>query len=468
MANILIIDDDRMLCDLLCRQIRRMEHEPVYALDIEGGLREINSKDFDVVYLDVNLPDGSGLDILPRIRKVPSSPEVIIFTAEGDPEGAELAIESGAWDYIEKPSSVKEMLLPLIRALQYRDEKKRTPKAALKRSDICGSSPELQECLDLLVEAAGSDENVLIMGEIGTGKELFAKAIHENSYRAQKSFVVVDCAALPDTLVESMLFGHEKGAFTGAHEAHTGLIKQADGGTLFLDEVGELSPSLQKAFLRVLQERRFRSLGGRKESESDFRLIAATNRNLGEVSESEAFRKDLFFRLNSLEIKLPPLRKRTGDIKEITFDYLRKLSEQGRVEMKGFSPEFFEALTRYDWPGNVRELLSAINRALVTSNAEPTLFPKHLPKQIRIHLARESVRKHNGIDTLEDEILESPTGLPNLKDYRDTAIEKSEHQYLKKLMTLTQKNIKEACRMSGLSRSRMYSLLKKYKIAGYG
>lgn len=464
MANILIIDDDRMLCDLLCRQISRMEHEPTYALDIEDGLREVTSKNYDVVYLDVNLPDGNGLDILPRIRKVPSSPEVIIFTAEGDPEGAELAIESGAWDYIEKPSSVKEMLLPLIRALQYRDEKKKTPKAALKRSDIGGNSPQLQECLDLLAEAASSDENVLIMGETGTGKELFAKAIHENSYRAQKNFVVVDCAALPDTLVESMLFGHEKGAFTGAHETRPGLIKQADGGTLFLDEIGELSSSLQKAFLRVLQEHRFRPLGGRQESESDFRLLAATNRDLEEISETGKFRKDLLFRLNSLEIKLPPLRERGGDIKEITFDYLRKMSEEGRVEMKGFSPEFFKALARYDWPGNVRELFSAINRAFVTSKAEPTLFPKHLPKHIRIHLARESVKRHNGIETYENEVLESPAELPKLKDYRDTAIEKLERQYLKKLMSLTQRNIKEACRISDISRSRMYTLLKKYNL----
>jgi len=197
-------------------------------------------------------------DDKPMIRQTPSMPEVIIITGAGDPDGAELAIKSGAWDYIQKPSSIEAMTLPLVRALQYREEKKsKKPPVALKREHIVGNSPHMKRCLDLLAQAANSEASVLITGETGTGKEVFAKAIHANSSRADKSLVVVDCTALPETLVESVLFGHEKGAFTGADKAHVGLVKQADGGTLFLDEVGELPRSIQKSFLRVLQEQSF-------------------------------------------------------------------------------------------------------------------------------------------------------------------------------------------------------------------
>ena len=203
MAKILIIDDDRMLCDMLFLHLERMGFEASYTHTLEAGIEKLSATDYDVVFLDVRLPDGNGLDALPKITRSPSSPEVIIFTAEGDPDGAELAIKSGAWDYIEKPPMIQTMMLPLIRALQYRVEKKKTkPRAVLKRSGIIGSSPQLEKCLDLLAEAAGSGENVLILGETGTGKELFARAIHENSTRSGQRYVVLDCAAMPRTLGE--------------------------------------------------------------------------------------------------------------------------------------------------------------------------------------------------------------------------------------------------------------------------
>lgn len=263
MGNVLVIDDDKNVCTAISNAVERMGHKTVHALTLKEGLEKACSDSFDVVFLDVQMPDGNGLDILPPIRGTPSSPEVIIITGFADPDGAELAIKNGAWDYIEKPCSVQEMTLPFIRALEYREEKKaaKVP-VALKREGIVGSSPKLGACLDLLPQMSNSVANVLITGETGTGKELFARAIHENSPRAGKNFVVVDCAALPDTLVESVLFGHQKGAFTGADKAQDGLVKQADRGTLFLDEVGELPLSIQKSFLRVLQERRFRPVGG--------------------------------------------------------------------------------------------------------------------------------------------------------------------------------------------------------------
>ena len=235
-----------------------------------------------MVFLDVRMPDGDGLAMLPLIQAARSAPEIIIMTGFGNASGAELAITSGAWDYIEKGSSVKEITLSLVRALEYRKQKRSSNSTRnvvmLKRDAIIGISPAIKACLEQVAQAAECDASVLVTGETGSGKELFARAIHENSRRAPKPFVVVDCAALPDTLVESLLFGHEKGAFTGAEQSRSGLVAQANGGTLFLDEVGELPLSMQKAFLRVLQEHRFRPVGSHREVCSDFRLVAATNR----------------------------------------------------------------------------------------------------------------------------------------------------------------------------------------------
>ncbi len=266
MADALIIDDDVTVCSMLSRMLENIGHGATHAHTLEEGLREVLSRSYDIVFLDVGLPDGNGLDALPKILETGSSPEVVIITGAGDPDGAELAIRSGAWDYLQKPLSPEKVILPLKRVLQYRDglKKAQKPPVSLKREGIIGNSPTIKACLDLVAQAAGSESNVLISGETGTGKELFARAIHDNSPRAGGIFVTVDCAAIPDTLVESTLLGHVKGAFTGADRTQEGLIKQADGGTLFLDEVGELPLPLQKAFLRVLQERRFRPLGGGK------------------------------------------------------------------------------------------------------------------------------------------------------------------------------------------------------------
>jgi len=464
MANILIIDDDEVMCDMLSRLVRKMGHDATSALTLKDRFQEVLSKTFDVVFLDVGMPDGSGLDVLPKIREIQSSPEVIIITGAGNPDGAELAIKNDAWDYIEKPSSIKDMTLPLVRALQYREEKKtKNPLLALKRDAIVGSSSQMRVCLDLLAQAATSDVNVLITGETGTGKELFAWAIHENSSRASKNFVVVDCAALPETLVESVLFGYEKASFTGADKSRDGLVKQADGGTLFLDEVGELPPSLQKAFLRVLQGRRFRPIGSKQEVESNFRLVAATNRNLDKMVKQGKFRNDLLFRLMSLTIKIPSLREHPEDIKELSLQYMAKLCEGYGIGTKGFSHDFFDALTSYHWPGNVRELFNALERALSSARYDHTLFPKHLPPHIRIQLAKTSIDKQT-TDEHTPTVNTGVTGtFAKLEDVRKDAIARVEEKYLQELLTHTNGNINEACQISGLSRSRFYDLLKRYK-----
>jgi two-component system NtrC family response regulator len=464
MAKIFIIDDDRMICDALANAMERMGHEACYELTLKSGMREVFVEQPDVVFLDVRLPDGNGLAALPKIREAPFRPEVIIITGEGDPDGAELAIKSGAWDYIEKPPSIDAMTLPLIRALQYREEKKgKKPSVSLKRDNIIGNSSKMIRCLDLLAQAANSDANVLIIGETGTGKELFANAIHLNSPREERNFVVVDCASLPETLVESTLFGHEKGAFTGAVKSHDGLVKQADGGTLFLDEVGELPLAVQKSFLRVLEGRRYRPVGGKSEKKSDFRLVAATNRNLDRMVKDGRFRQDLLYRLRSVTIDLPALQNRTDDIKDLAIYFMSKFCERYGVGTKGFSPEFIETLMTYSWPGNVREVANTMENLLTTTEDDPILFPKHLPTPIRVEVTRASVGRKEDEDDIQNETVSiQPIG--PLKDFRETAITQAERSYLKSLMAYTDWDIKESCSVSGLSRPRLYALLKKYQI----
>jgi len=465
MANILIIDDDEMLCDMLGRHIECSGHKVEYACTLEDGLKAVASKAFDVVFLDVLLPDGNGLNVLPTIRNKKRAPEVIIITGEGEPDGAELAIKTGAWDYIEKPMSIKDITLSLSRALLYREGRgDGETRVMLKRERIVGKSPQLNACLERIGQIAGTHSNILILGETGTGKELFAEVIWENSLRAEKQFVVVDCAALPDTLVESTLFGHTKGAFTGADRSRTGLIKEADGGTLFLDEIGELPLLVQKTFLRVLQEHRFRPVGDDREIESDSRLIAATNRSLEEMVRSGGFRQDLLFRLQSLTVELSPLRSCLQDIKDLTIHYMVKICESYGIETKGFSADFFQTLGNYGWPGNIRELIHSMEHVIANAKFEPTLFPRHLPDKIRIQIARTSVRKKGTDKTSGREGVLTPKKIDTLQSVREAAVSSAEKGYLNALLSYTKKDINEACRISNLSRSRLYHLLKKYQI----
>jgi len=461
MANILIIDDDKMICTALESVISPMGHNVSLAYRLKEGLKKISQSAFDVVFLDVRLPDGNGLEVLGEIRETPSSPDVIIITGEGDPDGAEIAIKNGAWDYLQKPLSLGTVSLTFSRIIQYRQVKE-TKRAtmALKRDGIIGDSSKLKHCLDLVSYAATTDASILITGETGTGKELFAKAVHKNSRRERENFVVVDCAALPDKLIESMLFGHVKGAFTGAERSREGLIKQADGGTLFLDEVGELPMTLQKAFLRALQEHRFRPVGGKREVESNFRLVTATNRDLEQMVETGMFRKELLFRIRATNIDLPPLRERQEDIKAIGLYYTSRICDRREIGTKGFSQEFIEALMIYGWPGNVRELVNALEEAISMAHNELMLFPIHLPVHIRIKLARASV----SISVQNHENKKGATQFSAPFSGLRVLLETTEQQYLHNIMSLTKGDIKEVCKISGLSRSRLYSRLKKYNI----
>ncbi len=462
MAKILIVDDDCMLCEMVCRQLNILEHETVCVHTLARGLEVAVCKSaFDLVLLDVRLPDGSGLEALPQFKAADSQPEIIIITGDGDPDGAELAIETGAWDYIEKPLSMREITLQVTRALEYRHEKATCPPATLlKREAIIGSAPKLELCLQKVAQSAGTDTPVLITGETGTGKELFARAVHDNSRRSSGPFVVLDCAAFPENLVESMLFGHCKGAFTGADQDRDGLILQADKGTLFMDEVGELPLKVQKAFLRVLQERCLRPIGGKRELDSNFRLIAATNRDLEAMVQNGQFRKDLLFRLKAAVIHLPTLNERETDIEALTMHYISTFCERYGMGFKGLSPEFIQTLQAYAWPGNVRELVNAIDCAIAAAQEHEVLYPVHLPVKIRVNLKRQKIRKRTFAAVSETGMTTDEEDFPSLK----VLLEATEKHYFESLMTRLHGDIKAACRISGQSRSGIYARLKKYGI----
>ncbi|MCF8130384.1 MAG: sigma-54 dependent transcriptional regulator [Deltaproteobacteria bacterium] len=462
MAEILIVDDDEGMRYSLSAAIDQIGHTPFCAATLADGLQAVSSGSFDVVFLDVNLPDGDGLATSPDFMASSSRPEVIIITGYGTADGAELAIQSGAWEYIEKGTRLSQIKLRLTRALEYRAEKRKyeTP-VVLNREGIIGNSQALQNCIGSLAQAAACHSSVLVTGETGTGKELFARAIHKNSARRGENFVVVDCAALPENLVESVLFGHEKGAFTGADRAEEGLIRQAHRGTLFLDEVGELPLKVQKAFLRVLQERSFRPVGSRKEIQSDFRLVSATNQDLDHMVSKGKFRKDLLFRLRSLSITLPPLRDRRDDIRELATHYVDRLCDRYGLPTKDFAPEFLAALKAHNWPGNVRELINALESSISVAQRLRTLFPIHLPTHIRALLARASIQPHS--KTPERQPVSSKAendGLSNLNDLLET----TERQYIEDLLSYTGWDMRKACSVSGLSRSRLYGRLKKHEI----
>lgn len=463
-SQILIIDDDKMICDMLCQKIGKMGHKAQWVATLNDAFALVQRESFDVIYLDVHLPDGNGLDAIDLLRDSPSEPEIIIITGAAGADGAEMAIKSGAWDYGSKPSSMHDLMLTLERSLQYRAARKASkPPVDFKRSGIVGSSQAMSFCLDQTARAAVSDANILITGETGTGKELIAWAIHSNSARTDKNFVVVDCAALSANLVESTLFGYERGAYTGADKAQEGLIKQADGGTLFLDEIGELPLAVQKSFLRVLQERRFRPLGGKAEVESDFRLVAATNRNLDQMVIAGTFRDDLLFRLRSFQIETPPLRRRSDDIRELTLHYIAQFCARKALPVNELSPEFLQCLIRYDWPGNVRELFNTLEQVMAEFGKYPLLFSKHLPVALRVRVATASFSGKNDVKSCtEDE--GDGSGFQKFSEVRDLAVAKMEYDYLQKLVSACGRDLKKACEVSGLSRSRFYELLKKYAV----
>jgi two-component system NtrC family response regulator len=469
MATLLVIDARNRIPEEFGESARRLGHTLLRVSTVDDALQALSSSGADVVFLAA-LPKEEMTGAFFSMRRVPAEPEIIVFRNAGTAEEAEDAIKAGAWDYVDLPGSPEGLRLLLFRVLEYRAQrpKARTRNVTRELDGIVGISPHLQSCVELVQQAADSDANVLIVGETGTGKELFAAAIHANSSRAKKNFVVVDCAALPENLVESTLLGHERGAFTGAESAHVGLIKQADGGTLFLDEISELPFEIQKSFLRVLQERRYRPVGASHELESNFRIIAASNRNLDHMAERGEFRKDLLFRVRAFTLELLPLREHRDDVAPLVQYHVPRLCERMGVAPKEVSPDFFRIVEGYSWPGNVRELVNALDRAIVSARDEQVLFPAHLPTYIRVHLAQATLEGQGEERTPGGRSTHESSTLRTFAEERDTVLAESEKRYLNDLLELSGGSVPAACRISGLSRSRLYALLKKHGLSFRG
>lgn len=469
-GRVLVVEDDPSVRDYFVEVLQGHVFSISVAATLREGLDAAATDIFDVVFLDVLLPDGSGLDFIGRFRDRPTRPEVIIMTAQGDPHGAALALQHGAWDYLCKPLSVYEIRLAVTRAMEYRGATQCITPGVFTIADFVSTAPAMAECLRAAAQAAASDLPVLITGETGTGKERLARGIHDNSSRAPHAFVVVDCTVIPESLVESHLFGHEKGAFTGADRQRPGLVQLAHNGTLFLDEVGDLPLGAQAKLLRLLQEKTFRPLGAKDEMFSNFRLVAATHRPLEALVKEGRFREDLYHRMSGIKVALPPLRERKEDILPLVQDILRREAQRSGGELKGLSPDFVETVLQYSWPGNVRELIHAVLHALAFCGNAPTLFAAHLPEPIRLHVVTSRIPPKDssplqegapsGLEkTMPPCIWEGP--MPVYKDYREKILAWAARRYLEELRKRCGQDLRQACRMSGLSRSRLYALMKE-------
>jgi DNA-binding NtrC family response regulator len=386
--SLLVVDDDAVARDLLSEVLTREGYRVRTAPGGAECLALATAEPFDLALVDLRMPDVDGLEVLRRLASIQPGVPVVILTAFGSVDTAIEAIRAGAYDYLSKPFRMEEIKLVVRRALeaqrllrenrQYRQELRELHRV----ENLVGQSPSMVEIYKLIARVAALDTTVLILGETGTGKELVARSIHYASARADRPFVVIDCAALPETLFESELFGHERGAFTGAVAARRGLLETASGGTCLLDEIGELSPALQAKLLRALQERTVRRVGGNEPIAIDVRFLAATNRDLRKAVEESRFREDLYFRLDVVSMIVPPLRERPEDIPLLAQHFLSKHAASTGKAVGGFARETLALLERHAWPGNVRELEHAVERAVALGSSE-LLLPDDFPPGLR-------------------------------------------------------------------------------------
>jgi DNA-binding NtrC family response regulator len=387
-GKLLVVDDDLPMCEMLQRGLSRAGFEVETTTRPEVALAKLASDDFDALLTDLSMAGMTGLQLCERALAIQPGLPVVVITAFGTLETAIGAIRAGAYDFLTKPFDVEVAALALQRAVQYRrlrGDLKRLREAAERSrqfGELLGDSPVMQQLQDLLERVRDSDVTVLITGESGTGKELVARTLHRTGRRSDGPFVAINCAALPETLLESELFGHVRGAFTDAKTARTGLFLEAEGGTLFLDEIGELPASIQAKLLRALQDRSVRPVGGSREVPFDARIVAATNRDLLSEVEEGRFRDDLYFRLNVLEVPVPPLRARGRDVLVLAERFVRSSSAAGQKAIRGLSVEAAQRLCDYHWPGNVRELQNCIERAVALARYDQ-ITVDDLPDRIR-------------------------------------------------------------------------------------
>jgi two-component system response regulator HydG len=371
-TRILVVDDDRNQAEMLRKMLALEGYEVDVVHSGTQAVGKIAEGKARIVLSDLRMPDISGYDLFRKTKEMDSSITFIIMTAFGTVETAVQALKDGVFDYVQKPVNIDELTAIFDRAIEF--QRLRSENAELRArigastadgARIIGRSPQMLGLLEQVDMVAASDATILLVGESGTGKELIANAIHEGSSRAGEPLIKVNCAAIPDTLLEDELFGHEKGAFTGAQSARKGRFERADKGTLFLDEIGEMPSHLQVKLLRILQEQEFERLGGSETVKVDVRLVAATNKNLEEMVEKGRFREDLYYRIAVIPLRLPPLRERTSDVLLLADHFLRKSAQKNRRTYTGFSPEAQDKMLAYSWPGNVRELENCIERAVV-------------------------------------------------------------------------------------------------------
>lgn len=457
--KILIVDDERYIRMTLGEAVRTWNYTPIEAEDIGSARAVLAVEEPEIVLLDIDLPDGSGLDLLKEIKENDPDTVVVMITGNISVPNTIAALRGGAHDFIGKPVRLEELRVTLRNAFevkQLRREVKTVRNAQRSRFDfeqIIGDSAAIARSKNLAEKVAMSDVNaILLQGETGTGKDLFARAIHYASTRADAPYLAINCAALPANLIESELFGYEKGAFTDAKQRKEGLFEQATGGTLFLDEIGEVELSLQAKLLRVLEEGTFRRVGGLRDLPLNIRVIAASNRDLKSESETGKFRLDLFFRLSVIQIDIPPLRARGGDVIRLAEHFIRSLSKESRAAMpKRLSSEAEKAFRRYSWRGNVRELRNAIERALILEDGDEITM-KYLPKDLcdPRNLCGECV-EHSGGD-IDRYISFPPEGLP---------LDAVERSLIEKALVQTGGNITRAGELLGITRDRVRYFLKK-------
>jgi DNA-binding NtrC family response regulator len=388
-GRIVVIDDEANAVAALTTLLREDGYEVEGAHEAQTGLALLERIDADVVLTDLRMPGMDGLELLAKVKQVRPETMVVMMTAYGTVKTAVKAMKMGAEDYLGKPVDVEEVELVIQRVLEKKRllEETRVLRARVatkyRFESLVGESPEMLSAFKMIQQVAPSSASLLLLGESGTGKELFAQALHQNSPRRAKPFIKVACAALPETLLESELFGHEKGSFTGAAYTRTGRFELADGGTLFLDEIGDISPSVQVKLLRFLEEKEFERVGGNRTFKVDVRIVAATHRDLQKKLADGTFREDLYYRLNVIELHIPALRERPSDIPVLATHFLKRFADQNGKDVRGFTDDALALMLRHPWPGNVRELENAIERAVVLSN-EPQLGSAYFPTLRRV------------------------------------------------------------------------------------
>ena len=460
-GQILVVDDNPNLLELIRMRLESADYDVIATGDEAQAVSTLKEKLFDLCIVDLMLANGDGLSLMDEFRGINPDVPTIILTAHGSIESAVEAMRRGAYSYLTKPFEPSDLLMQIERALENRKlnyEIKRLKDIINERFDfanIIARSGKMRAVLDVVSRIAKLDSTVHIHGESGTGKELIAKAIHLASDRKDKTFVALNCAALPESLLESELFGHEKGAFTGAVRSTRGLFTQAHGGTLFLDEIGDMPRATQSKLLRVLQERQFYPVGSELPLEVDVRVIVATNKDLEDQVRKGLFRDDLFYRIHVIPVHLPPLRERKDDIVPLVEHFLKKYSQHMKKDVKGLTPEALRKLMLHDWPGNVRELENTIEYAVAMTQSDVVTEDYILQGRVAAVERAPSFSQESAEDL--------NAGLRPLKDARDAF----ERDYLIQVLSMTEGNVSQAAKLAGKYRADFYDLLKKHDLKAH-